>query len=369
MTSSLSKADVARLLTEKSAPARAAVAEKLALTIESTDLTAEERQIAEDIVRSLAQDVAVAVRHALSHSLRRAAHLPRDVALRLANDLEDVALPIVADSPVLLEADLIEIVRTGSPRKQVVVASRPDVSESVAEALISTATEPAVMTLMDNADARIATSSFGKALDRFADSDGVKERMVKRAVLPATITERLVVMVSDQLQHYLVTYHELPAEQASDIVLQARDRVTLNLSNGCSDAELLALTAQMQRQGRLTAQLVWRSLSLGDMAFFEAAMAALAQVPIENARRLIHDAGPNGLASLYEKAGLPARLLPAVRAALEVLREVSFDGGERDHERYRARVITRILTQFEDFPAEELDYMLTKLGSALTVGA
>ena len=46
-----------------------------------------------------------------------------------------------------------------------------------------------------------------------------------------------------------------------------------------------------------------------------------------------------------------------------------FDGGERDHERYRARVITRILTQFEDFPAEELDYMLTKLGSALTVAA
>jgi uncharacterized protein (DUF2336 family) len=92
MTSSLSPADVARLLTEKSAPARAAVAEKLTLMIDSTDLTPEERRIAEDIVPSLAQDVAVAVRHALAHSLRRAAHLPRDVALRLANDLEDVAL-------------------------------------------------------------------------------------------------------------------------------------------------------------------------------------------------------------------------------------------------------------------------------------
>ncbi len=369
MTSSLSQADVARLLTEKSAPARAAVAEKLARTIESTDLTPEERQIAEDIVRSLAQDVAVAVRHALAHSLRRAAHLPRDVALRLASDLEDVALPIVADSPVLLEADLIEIIRTGSPRKQVVVAGRPDVTEPVADALVSTAVEPAVAMLMDNPDAQIAPSSFGKALDRFGNSDVVKERMVKRAVLPPTITERLVVMISDQLQHYLVTHHDLPAGQASDIVLQTRDRVTLNLSAGCSEAELLALATQMQRQGRLTPQLVWRSLSLGDMAFFEAALAALAHVPIENARQLIHDAGQNGLASLYEKAGLPARLLPAVRAAVEVLREVSFDGGAHDHERYRARVITRILTQFEEFPAEELDYMLTKLGSVLAVAA
>ena len=44
-----------------------------------------------------------------------------------------------------------------------------------------------------------------------------------------------------------------------------------------------------------------------------------------------------------------------------------FDGGERDHERYRARVISRILTQFEEFPAEDLDFMLEKLGDSLSV--
>ena len=32
----------------------------------------------------------------------------------------------------------------------------------------------------------------------------------------------------------------------------------------------------------------------------------------------------------------------------------------------RARVISRILTQFEEFPPEDLDYMLEKLGDALT---
>jgi uncharacterized protein (DUF2336 family) len=62
--------------------------------------------------------------------------------------MEEVALPIVADSPVLLEADLIEIVRTGSPRKQVVVAGRPDISVPLADALIGEAVEPAVMRLM-----------------------------------------------------------------------------------------------------------------------------------------------------------------------------------------------------------------------------
>ena len=73
-----------------------------------------------------------------------------------------------------------------------------------------------------------------------------------------------------------------------------------------------------------------------------------------------------GLTSLYGKSGLPARMLPAVRTAVEALREVRFDGGERDHERYRSRIIARNLTQFEEFPAEDLDHMLDKLGDSLT---
>ena len=88
-----------------------------------------------------------------------------------------------------------------------------------------------------------------------------------------------------------------------------------------------------------------------------------------NARRLIHDAGPNGLRSLFEKSGLPSRLLPAIRVAVDVVEGVKLDGGEHDIERYRARVITRILTQFERFSEEDLDYLLDKLIAVLAVGS
>jgi len=366
MSLPLSQADVNRLLTEPSAPVRAEVAGKLASGIEAAELSDTELRVAQDILRILSKDVAVAVRCALSHHLRSATRLPHDVAVRLANDVEDVALPILKNSPVLSEADLLAVIRHGSPRKQITIAGRPDVSEPIAEALIAEAPEPAVVVLMGNAAARIGAASLDKALDRFGGSDAVKEGMARRATLPMTVTERLVAMVSDQLREYLVAHHELPAAQATEIILQTRDRVTLNLSRGSDEAELLALTAQMHRQGRLTSILVWRALSLGDMAFFEAAMATLAGVPIANARILIHDAGEAGMVSLYEKSGLPQRMLPAVRTAVEVLREMQFDGGARDHERYRSRVIARILTQFEEFPAADLDYMLEKLGDSLT---
>jgi uncharacterized protein (DUF2336 family) len=317
----------------------------------------------------MARDVELAVRRALSHSLRLARQLPNDVAVRLANDVEAVALPILADSPVLTEADLIEIVNRGSAKKQEAIAGRSDVSEPLADTLVSVADEAAVAVLVANANARIAEASLGKAVDRFADSNRVKAGLVHRTDLPPTIAERLVVMVSETLQSYLVSHHALSASLATDIVMQSRERATLHLSLGSSEQELERLVRQMHRHHRLTPTLVLRALCMGDMAFFEVAMAVMAKILVMNARILIQDAGPKGLESLYEQAGMPPRLFAAVRVALDVVRGTQFDGGERDLERYRSRVITRILTQFEDLPQDDLDYLLDKLGDVLIVAA
>jgi len=369
MASSLTQADVARLMAEPYASVRAEVADKLAREIDNTSLTEAEIHLATDIVRILAKDVELAVRRALSESLRCARNLPHDVAWRLASDVDEVAMPILADSPVLTDADLLKVIDHGSAQKQEAIAGRAEVSEAIADALVATGGEAAVATLMGNAGARIAAASLNTAIDRFGSSDRVKANMVQRARLPATIAERLVVMVSEGLQSYLVRHHELPPSLATDLILQSRERATFSLSLGSSEPELEQLLRQMQSNERLTPFLVLRALCLGDLAFFEMAMAVMADVPVRNARILIHDAGPKGLASLYERSGMPARLLPAVRVAVEVVRGTAFDGGERDRERYRSRVITRILTQFEDLPQDDLDYLLDKLGDVLRVAA
>jgi uncharacterized protein (DUF2336 family) len=168
MASSLTQADVARLLAEPSASVRAELAAKLAREIESAALTEAELQIAQDIVRAMARDVELTVRHSLSNSLRRAKNLPHDVAVRLAGDVEAVALPILSESPVLTDIDLVEIVQHGSAGKHEAIAGRADVSEPVADALVSNAGEAAVAALLQNPTAHIAAASLGRAIDRFA---------------------------------------------------------------------------------------------------------------------------------------------------------------------------------------------------------
>src|ERR1700712_2364164 len=107
MAASLSSHDVARLLSEPSSDMRAELASKVSVDLTGGTLTPAEVRMAQDIVRILARDLEEKVRASLSRGLRHAANLPRDVALKLARDVEYVALPMLADSLVLTDDDLI----------------------------------------------------------------------------------------------------------------------------------------------------------------------------------------------------------------------------------------------------------------------
>jgi uncharacterized protein (DUF2336 family) len=232
--------------------------------------------------------------------------------------------------------------------------------------LITSAGETAVAKLMTNITAQISEKSMDKAVDRFHGSDCVKEAMVKRSMLPVTVAERLATVVSDKLKDYLVAHHDLSPSVAADLILQSREQSVVGMAAGRSEVDVEKLVVQMYNNKRLTPSIVLRSLCLGEVAFFESALAIMANVPLLNARILIHDAGVLGMKTLYEKAGMPAGLLPIVRAALDVVHETELDGGDHDVERYRARVIERVVTQFEDINSEDVDYLLVKLGDIVS---
>ena len=276
-----------------------------------------------------------------------------------------MALPILADSLVLTDEDLIEIVRSGSSGKQEAVASRPNLTETVSDALITHANEPAVAVLMGNKTAAISEASLDRAVSRFADSTRVKTAMVMRDKLPAPVAERLVTMVSKALQAHLVRVHDLAPETAADIVLSSREHAIIHLSAGASDGDLHLMVTQMHKNGRLTPSLVLRALCTGDIAFFEAAMAVRGDIPIGNAQILIHDPSRRGLQALYAKAAMPATLYEVVRAAVEVVDDTRFDGDPRDLERFRSRIITRVLTLVEEIEPADADYLLDKLHDVL----
>jgi len=366
MTAKLTQADVARLMHDPSPEVRAETAGKIAGHFEKRALSASERQIAEDIFRKLVKDAELRVREALAAHLRSSPDVPHDIAMALARDVESVALPLLKSSEVLSDEDLIEIVRGDSAAKQIAIAQRPKVSASVADALIDSGNETAVARLVSNQGADLNEVALGRVMSGYGESAAVSESLARRPGLPAALSEQLVHAVTEKLQAFITTKTDLPPDQVSNLVLQARERATVSLlSEGSSDDELEQMVEQMHVNGRLSPSLMLRALAMGDQTFFEVSVARLAGVPVQNARILIHDQGRLGFESIYLRSNLPDRLFPAFRAALDVTSDSDYNGEANDRERYIARTVERMLTFFEDptnrMPETDISYLVNKL--------
>ncbi len=362
----LTQDDVAKLMADPSAEVRAETTAKIASQFVVEALSPAERQIAEDIFRKLVKDVEVRVRESLAAHLKNSPDLPHDVAMALACDVDSVSLPMLKFSEVLTDEDLLEIVCDQGGAKQVAIAQRPSVSSRVADALIDTGNEKAVSRLVANEGAKLTEQALGRVLDEYQESEAVSDSLSRRPSMPAAISAQLVEALSGRLQDFLLQKHDVSPDVASNLILQARERATMSLVDyGSTDAELENLVEQLARKERLTASLLLRALCMGDMGFFERALARLADLPLQNTRILIHDHGGLGLESVYMKADLPKRLFPAFLAGIELSDETDYDGRQNDRSRFIERMLERVLTQFEDpqtrMTQEDIDYLLGKL--------
>lgn len=360
--SALTEADIRTLVKGGTEDERAIVAHRLCRHMDREALSEEERREAQDILRVMAADAAELVRRALAVTLKASPLVPRDVANRLARDVESVALPLLNFSPAFTDDDLVEIVRLGGPVRQVAIAKRPDVSPKLTDVIVSEGVEKAVETVCKNEHAHFAEATFDKAIARFEKSEQVLAAIAYRSVLPMAVTEKLVAMVSDNLRDHLLTHHEVSPDLALSIALGSRERATVDLVDQAGrTADVKAFTAHLHRHNRLTASLLLRALAQGHISFFEWALSELAGVPHHRTWLMIHDAGPLGLKAIYERAGLPARLFGAFRAAIDTFHSMEFDGGDRDVERFRERLMQRFLTQSTGASREDIEYLLDKV--------
>ncbi|MFW6413140.1 MAG: DUF2336 domain-containing protein, partial [Oceanicaulis sp.] len=359
----LSRDDVERLVDQKDPDQRAIAARKFCARYASPELSEAERAIGAEIVRVLARDAAEMVRRALADTLQRSPHLPADVARRLIADVDTVAVPVIAGSPVLEDADLIALIGEAAVSRQVAVASRSTVSEAVVQVIAERGAPEAVSTAAANDGARFDETSYDAAIRRFSADPSILERFVERSHLPLSVTEKLIAKISDAAIDRLVQRHALPPSLAVELAEGARERATVDLVDQAGlSPDPRRFVQQLQMSARLTPSLMLRALFRGHMTFFEHCVAELAAVDYAKAWLLIHDAGPLGLEAVFRKAGLPERVLPAVKAAVDSWRSLEIGaGGARDVVIFRQRLAERIFTQFQNAPESELDYLMDRL--------
>jgi uncharacterized protein (DUF2336 family) len=364
----ITKEDLSKLVQDPSGENRADTAEKISREFTTETLTDSERVLAEDIFRLMIRDAEVRVRKALAKNLAQTPLVPHDVAATLARDVDEVALPVLEFSEVLNDDDLVDIIgdNADSVEKQRAIASRAYVSEVVSATLVDIGHEDVMVDLMSNQGAEISEVSLQKVVDDFGDNERIQKPMIERNHLPITIAERMVTLVSERMRSQLISRGHIPEGIVNAVMTQSQESATIGLlGDGVEERDVELLVEHLYTNNRLTSGLILRALCMGDVSFFEAALAKRAGVSLINTRILIHDSGPFGLEAIYNKAGMPEHFFPGVRAAIEVARETSFDGEEHDKERYSRRMIERVLTQYGDlgveFDSDDVDYLMGRM--------
>jgi uncharacterized protein (DUF2336 family) len=367
MRANLTDSDIRTLIKGPSDDARAYAAHKICRCIDEAELSPEERAHAESILVIMADDAAVLVRRALAVALKNSPKLPREIANKLARDIETIALPVILNSPLLTDADLIEIVRTCPPSKQVAVAGRETLSAAVTGAIAAFAVPEAVHRALANDNAEFDEDGLDTTLTRFAGVSSITAAMVHRNELPLSITEKLVSLVAGEAFDHLVNHHELPPQIAIELAMGARERVSIDIiEQAVRQKDIARFVQQLNLNGRLSPSLLMRGICLGHVEFIEHAMAELAGIAHQRMWLMIHDSGPLGLKTAFDRAGLPPRLFPSFRAALEVYHSIDREGGVTDRMAFRKRMLERTLTLFQSVPKDDLDYLLDKLDAVQT---
>lgn len=357
----LTQDDIRRLVKGENEEVRASAAQKICRRMDAANLTDAERSAARDILDLITRDAAELVRRAMAVTLKQSRNLPRDVAVKLAMDVDAVALPVLENSPVLEDEDLLRVLEHAGSDKRCAIAGRPHVAPIIVHELLDSRDERAVSIAAANDGARFDDAAYQRAFAEFCENPVVMDSFVARSQLPLDVTERLISHISDTALQRLVSHHALPPQVAVEIAEGARERATLDLVDQAGLAhDPKHFVQQLRLNARLTPSLILRALLRGHVAFVEHAFAELAGITHAKAWLLVHDAGPLGLRAVYDRTGMPSRLYPAIRACFDVLHAMEVPHDTAGRERFRRALAERAITRFQGIPEDDLDYILSR---------
>jgi uncharacterized protein (DUF2336 family) len=358
----LQTTDVKNVVRHPDETVRAIAAQRICRDIRSKALSDAERQFARKLLKHIANDSAEMVRRALAVTLKNSPKLPRDVAIKLSEDIESIAVPVLTHSPVFTDEDLVEILKSKAAAKIIAVAKRVSVSDHVARAIIRFGDSRAVAEVAANDGALISEETASEMLAIYKNDDLIAESMISRRDLPPKIVEKMITLVSEDMAVKITQRHAVSPELAIDLATRARERATLDfIDQSWVSKNLTGLVAAIHAEGRLTPSLFIRAVCSGQMRFAERGLALLSGVSVQKAVLMIHDGGPFGLKSLCVRAGFDEQMTQIIRAAVKIYRDLEMSGLEYDREHFQELMIERVLTLPFDIPEADQLWFLEKL--------
>jgi uncharacterized protein (DUF2336 family) len=266
-----------------------------------------------EILRRLTRDVEMAIRIALAERLAEDATAPHDLILLLVDDRIEVARPLILNSPLLTDEDVLRLIAVSDIGHQEAVASRPHIGEPVTEALVQAGHESVLMALVRNVTAQISGSTYETLVEKSRALTGLQEPLIRRTDLPPQLATKMCEWVSDALKTYIRTNYSVSPKKV-DAAL-GHVRLVLNSEPASNDSpgdSAQRLIEKMAQSSQLRPSFLMRVLSQGQMDLFDLGFARLIGLDPAHFRQTFYQQGVRAVALACHGAGIDRSVFATV---------------------------------------------------------
>lgn len=307
---------------------RAELATKIGRLVPELDAK-ENARLAEmviEILEILARDELPRVRSIIAEEIKNADNVPKSLVRQLAEDLEDiVAAPILEYSPLLNQADLLELLARGMrTRRAIAIAKRRDLDAVVSDALVAKNDLHTIGALVANKSAKISVKAFDVIAEKAEMNKDWHNAMVYRDDLPLRTVLRIASFVSAALMEALIARNQSSKDHVEGLRKVVRDRIERGDLPGIdavlpsaaaaqdtgTNAEGAVSDAVEQRvkkdreAGVLTEAHLNRQIAKNDAEYVKAALIELSALPSKAVNQMLGTKAAKAVVAIAWKAGL-----------------------------------------------------------------
>jgi uncharacterized protein (DUF2336 family) len=176
----------------------------------------------DDVMGRLIEDSDVAAKAELSERLAAIDNAPPKLIDRLAaDDMIDVAAPVLASSNRLSERQLAALAATKSRRHMMAIAGRRHLSDQVTDTLLGRGDSQVARTVASNAGAALSDKGYDKLANLAASDPSLAECVVVRADIPQRHFRTLVAIAPEPVRRRLANTNPRLAERIRQAIAEA----------------------------------------------------------------------------------------------------------------------------------------------------
>lgn len=250
-----------------------------------------------EVLGRLLDDVNVMDRSELSQKVSEHHRTPRPLALKLASDVLSVAAPVLQNSPVLTDDDLVDIASRKGQDHMAAISRRATLSETVTDFLVERGDSTVLQTVARNLGARFSDQGFDTLADRAELDHLVADALSFRSDIPPIVATKIVALLNPVARQRLEYLLAQSADTVDSLLTDAkREMEASRRDQRRNRLETKVLVAEV-RDGRRGIDAVIDDLvfkkRLVDIAFV---LSELAGVPESHVNNVLHKVNGMGIA-------------------------------------------------------------------------